>query len=238
MCPHKDWFSTYDPVDSSVAQCNVTGIGTIKIKTNDGAIRTLSNVRHSPDLECNLICLNNLESKGYKYSVESEFLKVSKGTRIMLKGLRQGSFYILQRSTMTGSTTASHSSPNDIFTYLCHIWSDNMTKKSLYKSLSSVKYKHPLELNEHSVCLIAFRGFAPTALYPSGFFSGVFCSCWWIWSKVEIVVFSDPNFVLHGAPDGLAMIRSKCASATASRGHHGPSMVLTTVRGDVRRQHY
>ena len=52
MFPHRDWFLTYDQVDSTIAhmgnnaQCNVTGIGTVKIKAPDGATRTLSNVFH------------------------------------------------------------------------------------------------------------------------------------------------------------------------------------------------
>ena len=91
MCPHKDWFSTYDPVDSTVihmdinALCNVTGIGTVKTKTHDGVVRTLSNVRHVPDLKRNLISLDTLESKWCKYSAEDGVLKVSKDSRILLK---------------------------------------------------------------------------------------------------------------------------------------------------------
>ena len=82
MCPHKDWFSAYGPVDSTIihisnnAQCNVTGIGTVKIKTYDGVVNTLSNVRHVPDLKRNLISLGILEFKGCKYSAEGRVLKV------------------------------------------------------------------------------------------------------------------------------------------------------------------
>ena len=129
MCPHKDWFSTYDPVDSTIvhmgnnAQCNVIGIGTVKIKTHDGVLRTLSNVRHVPDLKRNLISLGTLESKGCKYSAEGGVLKVSKGTRILLKGLRQGGLYVLQASTTTG--------------YM---------KKGSYKSSPRAKFKHCLDL--------------------------------------------------------------------------------------------
>ena len=52
ICPHRDWFSTYEPLDSSVvlignnAQCSVTGMGTVQVKTHDGVLRTLSDVRH------------------------------------------------------------------------------------------------------------------------------------------------------------------------------------------------
>jgi len=127
MCPHKDWFSTYDPVDSTVvymgnnAQCNVTGIGTVTIKTHDGIVKTLSNVRHVPDLKHNLISLDTLESKGCKYSDEGGVLKVSKGSRILLKGLRRGSLYVLQASTTT-----------------------NYMKKGSYKSSPRAKFRYHL----------------------------------------------------------------------------------------------
>ena len=84
------------------AQCKETGIGTVKIKTHDGVVRTLSNVRHVPDLKRNLISLGTLESKGCKYSAEGGVLKVSKGSRLLLKGLRQGDLYVLQASITTG----------------------------------------------------------------------------------------------------------------------------------------
>ena len=125
----QNWFSTYDPVDSTVvhmgnnAQCKVTAIGTIKIKTHDGVVRTLFNVRHVPDLKRKLISLSTLESKGCKYLAEGRVLKVSKGSRMLLKGLRQGGLYVLQASTTTG--------------YM---------KKGSDKSSSRAKFKYCLDL--------------------------------------------------------------------------------------------
>ena len=143
---------TYDPFNSSVVhignnvKCNVAGVGTIKIKTHNGVIRSLSNVRHVPNLKCNLISLSTLESKGCKYSTEGGVLKVSKGSRTVLKGLRYGSLYILQGSTMTGSHIIPTSIPNDIFTYLYHTWLDYMREKKWCHSSSIAKFKHPLNL--------------------------------------------------------------------------------------------
>jgi len=129
MCPHKDWLSIYDPIDSTVvhivnnAQCKVTRIGTVKIKTHDGVVRTLSNVRHVPDLKHNLISLRTLESKGCKYSAKGGVIMVSKGSRILLKGLRCGRLYVLKASTTTG--------------YM---------KEGSYKSSPRAKFKHCLDL--------------------------------------------------------------------------------------------
>ena len=135
MCPHKDWFSIYDPVDSTIihmdnnAQCKVTEIGTVKIKTHDGIVRTLSNVHNVPDLKRSLISLGTLESNWCKYSAEGRVLKASKDSQILLKGLRHRSLYVLQASTTTG--------------YI---------KKSSYKSSPRAKFKHCLELvNIHSI---------------------------------------------------------------------------------------
>lgn len=59
--------------------CKIAGIRTIRIKVFDGAVRTISDVRYVPDLKRNLISLNTLYSKVYKYNGECGVLKVSKG---------------------------------------------------------------------------------------------------------------------------------------------------------------
>ncbi|KAG8472440.1 hypothetical protein CXB51_034197 [Gossypium anomalum] len=77
MSPSRDWFTTYETVSEGVilmgnnASCKVTGVGTIKVKMFDGVVRTLSDVRHVPELKRNLISLSNLDSKGYIYTTES-----------------------------------------------------------------------------------------------------------------------------------------------------------------------
>jgi len=106
---------------ATMPKCNITGIDIIKIKTHDGIVRTLSNVRHVPDLKHNLISLDTLESNGHKYLAKCGILKVSNDIRILLKGLRQGSLCVLQGSTMT-----------------------NYMKNSLYKTLPYAKFKYHL----------------------------------------------------------------------------------------------
>jgi len=61
ICPHRDWFVTYQPIDGGNVlmgnnmPCKTIGTGSIKIRMHDGIVRTLSNVRHVPDLKKNLI---------------------------------------------------------------------------------------------------------------------------------------------------------------------------------------
>ena len=54
-------------------------------------VRTLSKVRHVPDMTCNLISLGTLEPNGCRYSAEHGVLKVTKGAMVLMKGLRQRS---------------------------------------------------------------------------------------------------------------------------------------------------
>ncbi|KAG8480001.1 hypothetical protein CXB51_025036 [Gossypium anomalum] len=77
MSPNWDWFTTYEIVSEGVilmgnnASCKIAGVGTIKVKMFDRAVRTLSDVRHVPELKRNLISLSTLDSKGYRYTAES-----------------------------------------------------------------------------------------------------------------------------------------------------------------------
>ncbi|KAL5563946.1 hypothetical protein UlMin_033693 [Ulmus minor] len=101
MCPHKEWFCTYQPCDVGTflmgndAICKVIGIGTVKIKMHDGLVRTLGNVRHIPELKKNLISLGTLDSLGYGFSAKGGLLKVCKGSLIVMKGEKAGNLYRL-----------------------------------------------------------------------------------------------------------------------------------------------
>ena len=71
MSPNRDWFTTYKTVFKGVvlmgnnASCKIAGVGTIKVKMFDGVVRTLSDIRHVPELKRNFISLSTLDSKGY-----------------------------------------------------------------------------------------------------------------------------------------------------------------------------
>ena len=59
--PKREWFTTYKPYDGgSVLMendnvCKTVGIGNIRMRMCDGQARTLTNVRHVPDLKKNLL---------------------------------------------------------------------------------------------------------------------------------------------------------------------------------------
>ena len=63
ICPHKYWFSSYQTINDRIVllgdnhSCKTIGVGSVKIKMFDGVIRTLTYVRHVPELKKKLISL-------------------------------------------------------------------------------------------------------------------------------------------------------------------------------------
>jgi hypothetical protein len=66
MCPHREWFATYEPLNGgSVSmgndtKCRVVGIGTIRFRVFDGIVRALIDVRHVVGQKKNLISFKAL----------------------------------------------------------------------------------------------------------------------------------------------------------------------------------
>jgi hypothetical protein len=61
ICINRDWFITYDSVNGGSVKmgddspCQIVAIGSIQIKMHYGIIKTLTDVRHIPDMRKNLI---------------------------------------------------------------------------------------------------------------------------------------------------------------------------------------
>ncbi|KAG8480600.1 hypothetical protein CXB51_024784 [Gossypium anomalum] len=139
MSPNRDWFTTYETVSEGVvlmgnnASCKIAGVGTIKVKMFDGVVRTLSDVRHVPELKRNLISLSTLDSKWYRYTVKSGVLKISKGSLVVMKGKRKtAKLYVLQGSTITGdAVVASSFSSDDDIAKLWHMRIGHMSENGM-----------------------------------------------------------------------------------------------------------
>jgi hypothetical protein len=105
MCLHRNWFSTYQSIDDGVVfmgndfSCKIVGVGNVRIKMHDGSVRTLTDVRHVPELRKNLISLGVLDYVGYKCTTQGGVLKVSKGILVVMKAKMIGNLY--QREGMT-----------------------------------------------------------------------------------------------------------------------------------------
>jgi len=105
MCHVKEFFSSYTPSKGSVLMgndqpCKIVGIGSVKIQMFDGVVRTLTNVRHIPDMCKNLISLGELDSKGFRWSTEHGVLSVVDGTHTLMKSTKRKNLYILEGTTI------------------------------------------------------------------------------------------------------------------------------------------
>ena len=119
MTPYKEWFDTYRLVNSGSvlmgndASCKVIGIGTVRVKMFDGVVRTLSDVRHIPELRKNLISLGTLDSHGYCYKSEGGQMKIIKGVMVVMKGDKlSGNIYRLLGTTVVGGAASVESESN------------------------------------------------------------------------------------------------------------------------------
>ena len=114
ICCNKDWFSSYEFVQSGdlvrMGDNNpreIVGIGSVQIKMHDGMTRTLTDVRHIPGMARNLISLSTLDVEGYKHSGSRGVLKVSKGSLVhMIGDMRSAKLYVLRGSTLSGIAAA------------------------------------------------------------------------------------------------------------------------------------
>ena len=96
----------------------------------DGMVRDLMNVRYVPQMKKNIISVGAMESKGLNMMLEDEILKVTKGSIVVMKGIRDRNSYYLKGSTTTSSLIASVISNKDA-TQLWHMRLGHTGEKSM-----------------------------------------------------------------------------------------------------------
>ena len=113
MSPRREWFSEDEAVtDGKIKMandfaCDIAGIGSIKLRTHDDRVCTLTGVRHVPSMSKNLISVSLLDSRGFKYSGGDGVLSVYRGSDVILRGFIHGTLYLLEGSTVSSSTHIS-----------------------------------------------------------------------------------------------------------------------------------
>ena len=73
-------------------------------------VRELKEVRYVPQLKRNLISVGSLETLGLVVSIRDSFLKMIKGSMVVMKGVCRNNLYYLKGSTVTGQVETSSSS--------------------------------------------------------------------------------------------------------------------------------
>ncbi|KAJ4712638.1 Retrovirus-related Pol polyprotein from transposon TNT 1-94 [Melia azedarach] len=190
ICPRREWFTTYEQVDGgniSMANssiCKAVGIGSIKIRTHDGKFCTLNNVRHVPLMTKNLISLSMLDNKGFSFQGEGGVLHVCKGSNVVLKGVKRGTLYFLQGSTLSGSVAvASSEIDKDNMTKLWHMRLGHMSARGMqilskWDLLCGHKVKD-LEFCEHCIFGKLHRSKFPKAIHRTkGTLDYIHSDCW------------------------------------------------------------
>ena len=136
MTPDRNCFSTYREIDGGEvlmgndASCRMVGVGSVNVRMFDGVIRTITDVRHVPDLRRSLISVGALSRLGLKIVVEGEKMKIAKGSMIVMKGVRAGNLYLLKGTTIMGES-ASVTSVDSDSTRLWHLRMGHIGERSL-----------------------------------------------------------------------------------------------------------
>ena len=68
--------------------CNIEGMGTVRIKMEDGIVRELKEVRYVPQLTRNLISVGTLKVLGFVVSIRDGVLKMTNDLMMVIKGVR------------------------------------------------------------------------------------------------------------------------------------------------------
>ncbi|KAK3006364.1 hypothetical protein RJ639_016617 [Escallonia herrerae] len=91
--PNRDWFATYRSFNGGKVlmgndvTCKVVGISSIQIRMHDGIMRTLTDVKHVPELRKNLISLGTLDSNSCSYRAVGGVMRIMKGVLVVMKWL-------------------------------------------------------------------------------------------------------------------------------------------------------
>ena len=120
MTPNKSWFEDFNQDEGGIIllgnnkPCKVQGVGSVRIKMYNGVEKVLENVRYILELKRNLISLIMLDELGYVIKAEAGTFKISKGSLIVMKGVKKNGIYSLLGSTVVGLVShVSSSLKND-----------------------------------------------------------------------------------------------------------------------------
>lgn len=127
LTPRRDWFTDFQELDQGIVKMGnetvseVKGIGTVSLQTSDGRTVVLTNVRYIPKFSRNLISVGTLESQGCSYHCENGVLKVKRGCRTVMEGLRYEKLYYLQGSVKTNHIEEGKDETNSWHSRLDHM---------------------------------------------------------------------------------------------------------------------
>ena len=111
ICLYKEYFNTYKAYDANTIRMgddsvsNVVGIDTVKVKMYDGAVRTLTNVRHVPKLKRGLISLRMVDNLECNVSTKNDTVNIARGAWVIMKDKKVRNLYMLIGEPVIGGAT-------------------------------------------------------------------------------------------------------------------------------------
>lgn len=100
MTPNKHFFVELEEFNGGKVvmgnnqQCDIKGIGSVRLKIHDGSYKLLASVRYVPGLKRNLISLGTLDRAGFTYKSEKGSITVCKDSFVKLRGFLKGGLYV------------------------------------------------------------------------------------------------------------------------------------------------
>ena len=113
MTPNRELFEELCDQDGGYVllgnnkSCKIAGIGSVRFKLHDESIRLLTEIRYVPDLKRNLISLGEVDRKGYVFQGEKSILRVMKGSKEVLRGVKKQGLYTIEAEDVSGSTNVA-----------------------------------------------------------------------------------------------------------------------------------
>ncbi|GKB87959.1 zinc finger, CCHC-type containing protein [Tanacetum coccineum] len=108
MTHKRDLLYDFKVVDGGSVQlgdnkiCTIKGTGKVRIQLHDGSSFILEDVRYVPGLRKSLISLGTLEKEGYAVKMQMGRIKVIKGCRVIMTGIRKKNYvYTFEAKVMT-----------------------------------------------------------------------------------------------------------------------------------------
>ena len=104
--PHREWFCEYEKYHGGDVflgddnKARIVGRGNVKLKLQGGRVITLPSVLHIHELARNLISVCKLDDARVKIVFEKDTCKMVWGALVLMRGVRIGTLYKLQGSTI------------------------------------------------------------------------------------------------------------------------------------------
>ena len=112
VTPIKECFSTFTAGSHGHVYlgnnhaCSIEGIGTVHFSTNGTNELVLHNVRYVPGIKKSLLSVGQMDMHGYSILFERGSWKMTKGSRLIVKGTKKGTLYCLHGNAISGKFIA------------------------------------------------------------------------------------------------------------------------------------